>query len=112
MKTLTDATLYTVAGPRGTYFAVRSHDTGAILTERTEAAAAAMANEQDFVIVDQLEITHAELLEMMSARSVEDASGDRDEHGMVEPAAAHGSGLAALARRLLHRGEPHTPAHL
>lgn len=67
MRTLTDATLYTVHGPRGSYYAVRNHDTGAVLTERTRSAAAGLANEQDLVIVDQREISHAELLEMSGA---------------------------------------------
>lgn len=111
MRTLTDATLYTVTGPRATYYALRIHDTGAILTERTESAAAAIANEQDLVIVDQLQITHAELLDMMAARSLSNEGLDHEEHAMSDAPAAHGSGLAALARRLLHR-EPHTPAHL
>ena len=112
MRTITDATLYTVTGPRTTYYALRNHDTGAIQTERTEAAAAAIANEQDFVIVDQVQITHGKLLEMMAARSEGNEALDHDEHAMSDAPAAHGSGLAALARRLLHRGEPHTPAHL
>lgn len=68
MKTLTDATLYTVNGPRGTYYAIRDHDTGTVLTEGTESAAAAVANEKDLVIVDQLQIGHAELLKLMAAR--------------------------------------------
>src|SRR5205807_2995981 len=73
MRTLTDATLYTVNGPRGSYYAIRNHDTGSVLTERTESAAAALANEQDLVIVDQREISHAELLEMMASRCADGA---------------------------------------
>ena len=106
MRTLTDATLFTVNGPRGSYYAVRNHDTGTIVTERTESAAASLANEQDLLIVDQREISHAELLDMMAARCAEGAGTSavgahaetRDSH-----AAEHGSGLLHFARRILHR---------
>lgn len=68
MRTLTDATLLTIDGPKGAYYAVLDHATGTVLTERTEHAAAALANEKDMVIVDRRQITHAELLRMMTAR--------------------------------------------
>ena len=105
MRTLTDATLYTVNGPRGSYFAVRNHDSGSVLTERTESAAAALANEQDLLIVDQCEISHAQLLEMMAARGADGAGASSlgvhsDSHS--SPAAGHGSGLIDFARRILH----------
>jgi hypothetical protein len=73
MRTLTDATLFVVNGPRGAYFAVRENETGAILTERTEMAAMSMANEKDLLVVDRREIGHAELLAMMAARYEEKA---------------------------------------
>jgi hypothetical protein len=68
MKTLSDATLLVVNGPRGPYYALLDNESGAVLTERTEHAAAALANEKDMVIVDRREVTHAELLKMMAAR--------------------------------------------
>ena len=68
MRTLTDATLLVVNGPRGAYFAILDNESGAVLTERTEHAAAALANEKDMVIVDRREVSHAELLKMMAAR--------------------------------------------
>jgi hypothetical protein len=69
MKTLTDATLYIVNGPRGPYYAVHERETGAVLTERTESAAMALANEKDMLIVDRQEISHAGILEVMAQRS-------------------------------------------
>lgn len=68
MKTLIDATLLVVNGPRGAYYAILDNESGAVLTERTEHAAAALANEKDMVIVDRKEISHAELLRIMAAR--------------------------------------------
>jgi hypothetical protein len=111
MRTLTDATLFTVNGPRGCYYAVRSHDTGTVLTERTESAAAALANEKDLLIVEQREISHAELLEMMAARAEEGGvatQGSPTDH----PASAgeHRPGLLGFARRILHH-EPQPPTH-
>lgn len=69
MKTLTDATLYTVNGPRGPYYALHERETGAVLTERTESAAMALANDKDMLIVERQEISHAGILELMAARS-------------------------------------------
>lgn len=73
MRTLTDATLFVVNGPRGAYFAVRENETGAVLTERTETAAMSMANEKDLLVVDRREIAHAELLALMASRYQEQA---------------------------------------
>ena len=73
MRTLTDATLLTVNGPRGAYFAIQDNDTGMVLTERTEQAAAALADEKDMLIVERRQITHDELLAMMSSRCPEQA---------------------------------------
>lgn len=73
MRTLNDATMLVVSGPRGTYYALRDNDTGAIITERTEQAAAALANEKDMLIVDRREITHAELQKMLGKQAVEHA---------------------------------------
>lgn len=67
MRTLTDATLFTVNGPQGRYFAIHNHDTGAVITRPTESGAAALANEQDLLIVDQREISHAKLQELSGA---------------------------------------------
>lgn len=80
MRTLTDATLLVVNGPRGPYYAILENETGAVLTERTEHAAAAMANEKDMVIVDRREVSHAELLRMMASRY---------DRGTKRPAADH-----------------------
>ena len=112
MRTLTDATLFTVNGPRGCYFAVRNHDTGVILTERTESAAAGLANESDLVIVDQREISHAELLEMTAARCADDAPTPPAVHADRSPGAPgeRTPGLLQFARRLIHR-DPQTPGH-
>lgn len=64
MRTLTDATLYVVDGPHGPYYAIRDNESGRIVTERTEQAAARIANQTDMVIVDRVHITHAKLLAM------------------------------------------------
>ena len=68
MRTLTDATLFVVKGPRGAYFAVRENETGAVVTERTEMAAMSVANEKDLLVVDRREIGHSELLALMASR--------------------------------------------
>lgn len=73
MRTLTNATMFVVNGPRGAYYALRDDDAGTIVTERTEQAAAALANEKDMLIVDRREISHAELLKMTGASSVQHA---------------------------------------
>jgi hypothetical protein len=69
MRTITDATLYVVNGPRGPYYALRDNDSGQIITERTEQAAATVANEKDMVIVERLEISHPKMLAMMGGRT-------------------------------------------
>ena len=102
MRTLKDATLFTVSGPRGTYYAVRDEETGAVLTERTESAASAMADERDLLIVDRREVGHAELIEMMASRASQGTDARASEPQPVH-ARGEGSGLSALARRLLHR---------
>jgi len=66
MRTVTDATLYVVQGPRGPYFAIVENDSGVVITEGTEQAAAALANEKDLVLVDRREISHDELLTVLS----------------------------------------------
>ena len=106
MRTLTDATLFTVNGPRGCYYAIRNHVTGAVLTERTDSAAAALANENDLVIAEQREISHAELLEMLSARSAGDSAAAEITAQSVDNAPGtnhHGSGLLHRAKRMLNR---------
>ena len=110
MRTLTDATLFTVNGPRGCYYAVRNHDTGAVLTERTESAAA-LANEKDLLIVEQREIGHAELLEMMASRAEGSAATDTAHLSHAAPTTEHRPGLLGLARRILHH-EPPPPTHV
>jgi hypothetical protein len=87
MKTLTDATLLVVNGPRGAYYAILDNESGAVLTERTEHAAAALANEKDMVIVDRKEVSHAELLRIMAARYERTESATADQPaGASEPA--------------------------
>lgn len=71
MRTLTDATMFVVNGPRGLYYALQDNDTGAVVIESTEQAAAALANEKDMLIVDRREISHAELQKMMGKRAPE-----------------------------------------
>jgi len=66
MRTVIDATLYVVKGPKGPYCAIRENDSGLVVTERTEQAAAALANEKDMIVVDRREISHDELLKMLA----------------------------------------------
>jgi hypothetical protein len=46
-----------------------------VITERTEHAAAVLANEKDLVIVDRREISHDQLLVMISSRFENQESG-------------------------------------
>ncbi|HEY2586314.1 MAG TPA: hypothetical protein VGI81_11175 [Tepidisphaeraceae bacterium] len=104
MKTLTDATLLVVSGPRGAYFAILDNESGTVLTERTEHAAAALANEKDMVIVDRREIGHAELLRMMAARydRMDDKpAADQPADGSEPAKPAPTMGLAGAARNWL-----------
>lgn len=71
MRTLTDATMFVVNGPRGMCYALQDNDTGVIVVEDTEQAAAALANEKDMLIVDRREISHAELQKMLGKRAAE-----------------------------------------
>lgn len=57
--------MFVVNGPRGPYYALKDNDTGAVVTESTEQAAAALANEKDLLIVDRREISHADLVKML-----------------------------------------------
>jgi len=66
MRTVTDATLYVVKGPRGPYYAIVENDSGEVIKEATEQAAAAIANERDLILVDRREITHDELTAMLA----------------------------------------------
>jgi hypothetical protein len=68
MRTVTDATLYVVNGPKGSYFAIEENDTGAVLTARTEQEAAKLANDKDMIIVDRREISHTKLLSLTLSR--------------------------------------------
>ena len=98
MRTLSDATLYTVNGPRGTYWAIRCQETGAVWTERTESAAAALADEHDLIVVNREDISHAMLLEMMAERArQESAAGGGLPVGGDTPA----PGLAGSVKRLV-----------
>ena len=100
MRTITDATLYTVTGPRGTYYALRDHDSGTILTERTPSAAIALANEKDLIVVERLEIEHAELLEMVSTQYADGSAAAPDvppELAMAGDALPHSSHIASAA---------------
>jgi hypothetical protein len=105
MRTLTDATLLVVNGPRGAYFAILDNESGAVLTERTEHAAAALANEKDMLIVDRREISHAELLRMMAARYDDQVAArptaDQPQRGGDSPKTAPTMGLAPTARTWL-----------
>jgi len=90
MRTITDATLYIVKGPRGPYYAVRENATGMVLTERTEHAAMAMAHERDMVISDRVEISHADLLAMMVERCKDSPGlpgGDQPQVAAAPPVA-------------------------
>jgi hypothetical protein len=80
MRTVSDATLLVVDGPRGPYYAIMQNATGTVLTERTEQAAASLANDKDMVIVERREVSHAELLRLMN---------DRYDRRPPHPAADH-----------------------
>jgi hypothetical protein len=56
------AVLYTVRGPRGSYFAVHDPATGQVFTERTEQAARQQARDQNLILVSEEEISHQDLL--------------------------------------------------
>lgn len=68
MRTLTDATMFVVDGPRGVSYALQDNDTGDIIVEDTEQAAAAQANEKDMLIVDRRQISHGELQKLLGKR--------------------------------------------
>lgn len=106
MRTLTDATLFTVNGPHGCYYALRNHDTGAVMTERTESAAAALANEHDLVIAEQRIVSHAQLLEMMESRSADSAAAQVMADAVAHNPDPRDSGPQQQARRFAHR-DPH-----
>ncbi|HET6248273.1 MAG TPA: hypothetical protein VFE47_11290 [Tepidisphaeraceae bacterium] len=94
------ATLYTVNGPRGTYFAVRNHQTGKVWTERTEAAAVRQAADEQLAIVAGETIGHSQLLDMMIA------DGLATYHGASDPSAAssaNASGGLSRFFKLFHR---------
>lgn len=54
--------LYTVQGPRGTYFVVYDPAAGRIWTERTEHAARQQASEVGLVLTSEESVTHEEML--------------------------------------------------
>jgi hypothetical protein len=104
MRTVTDATLYIVKGPKGSYCAIRENDTGMVITERTEHAAAVLASSKDMIIVDRREISHDQLLAMMASNCGDPQSAfDCDQlqmtagdHGASQ---IHSSGLPGFARK-------------
>ena len=97
------ATLYTVTSPRNTYYAVRSHATGMIWTERTESAAQAMAAEQGLRVVEEQEITQAALRELIVVheREAEDrrSAADAAHPGQDRAAAPDGGRPPGAAPR-------------
>ena len=56
------AVLYTVQGPRGSYFAVHDPATGRICTESSDPRARAQAREMGLVVTHEETISHQELL--------------------------------------------------
>ena len=70
MKTLINATLFVVKGPKGPYYAICDQDSGAVFTERTEQAAITRANEMDMILVDRQEVSHAEMLKLTAERPI------------------------------------------
>src|SRR5437016_17240 len=54
--------LYTVRGPRGSYFAIHDPATRRVWTERTEQAARAQASDMGMVLSAEETITHEELM--------------------------------------------------
>jgi hypothetical protein len=82
MKTLINATLFVVKGPKGPYYAICDQDSGAVFTESTEQAAVTRANEMDMILVDRQEVGHAEMLKLTSERPI--GSSFETEHATVE----------------------------
>lgn len=66
---MTPATLYTVNGPRGVYYAVRNNLTGKIFTERTDVNARQQAEEEGLAIVADARVTHMQLLDLMAPQT-------------------------------------------
>src|SRR4051794_26798207 len=56
------AVLYTVQGPRGSYYAIHDPATGRICTESSDPRARAQAREMGLIVVNEEKITHQELL--------------------------------------------------
>jgi len=56
------AILYTVQGPRGSYFAIHDPATGRICTESSDPRARAQARDMGLIVVNEETITHPELL--------------------------------------------------
>ena len=97
-RAMVRATLYTVNGPRGCYFAVRNHHTGLVWTERTELAARSQAAEQGLDIVEEQEVPHERMLQLMGAGLSVNQSNSRSatvNHGRV----------SGFFRRWLRRGD-------
>lgn len=59
------ATFYVVNGPRAVYYAARNQETGKVWTERTELAARTQGAEEGLEWVEELTISHAQLLDLM-----------------------------------------------
>ena len=117
------ATLYTVTSTYNTFYAIRSHASGMVWSERTESCARALAQEQGLQVVEEADITQAGLRELIVAheervereRSEREQSGGHPghhatpEHGRDEAyprrphAAAHSSVVGRLVRKLLRR---------
>ena len=56
------AVLYTVQGPRGSYYAIHDPANGRIITESTDPRARTQAREMGLVVVTEETISHQELL--------------------------------------------------
>lgn len=56
------AVLYTVHGPRGSYFAIHDPSEGRVWTDRTAHAARTRANEMGLLLVAEEGVTHEELM--------------------------------------------------
>lgn len=79
--------LYTVKGPRGSYYAIHDPATGLLRTERTEEAARAQARDMDIRLVDQEIVSHEELLRRTGREMPETLQPKpRQSHRHVEPA--------------------------
>jgi hypothetical protein len=84
------AVLYTVQGPRGSYYAVHDPASGRIFTESTDPRARAQAREKGLIVVNEETITHQELLRR-TGREADAATQAPKTNPTPQPLASPGS---------------------